>query len=376
MEVQETTKSSTELHPQWIKTIALSQVDRPIFVVNAAAVKQSISELRGGIGLPEETYSLSYYTKSGSPEVTRALPPEVSVTVSATDIVETVQRNPGRETALYIGTPNEIDIQRNLITTPGSSYLESQIGELSPEQRIQIRHIVWDGTLPDGYNGDIYTYLRELKPILPRAKFDFRVYPSLFSPKDPAIKQRHGHYRGLDFAKIERLRNLLNPMQHGGVNLYVGNPLTPELLASIGDFLQLPASSIEPEPWSGSQVVLKGKDGESLYFPMPERIAIGGFGGYGEKVPYEELRDFINQIKKHAYYTQVVLDLGTYVVERSSTVIFPKGTSASEIAHLIPDAQNDPSNLFLEKTKRGEPAVIRPVSYAPAMIAGIEVKVV
>lgn len=378
MKSQEIHSSSDHIHPEWIRTILLPKIDKPTFVVNQAAVKQSIKELREGIGLDQDTYKLSCFTKSGSQEVIQALPPEISVVASATDIVETVRRNPDRETALYIGTPNEVDIQRNLITTPSSPYLKSQIEALSPRQRHQIRRITWDGTLPANYPGDVRGYLNEIRSILPQAIFDFRVYPSLFNSKDLSTKQRHGHSRGLDLTTIDSLKNILNPMQQirGGINLYAGNPLTSELLASIRDFLQLPSVQEEAEPWSFPLISLKDKAGKDLYYPIPDRIVIGGFGGYGDKIPYDELRDFIGRIKNHAPYAEVVLELGTYVVERSSTVIFPRGTAIEEITNAIPDTHGDPKQLFMEQTKRGEPAVLSPVSYAPVMMQGIEIKVV
>ena len=204
---------------------------------------------------------------------------------------------------------------------------------------------------------------------LPIAVNNFRAGPIL-----KRSDQRHGHEPSLSLAEAMRFFQYRPPLYKGGISIYLGNPFTKEVAEAVAEYFKLPTIGISQDP------IPIDEDAEKAYgqkWPrdFPKKIFLGGFGGYGDVIPYDALQNLIRRIKAHSPFTEIVCDLGTYLVENSSVLLYPPGDTPEKIASQLPDVRNGMSKLVSTPLKDIGTVVLRPVSYAKSQL-GLPVQVV
>lgn len=328
-----------ETHPDygnhWATRIT-GDVDRLTLVVNPKKIQSAISTFQKRIGIP---VTIAYHTKAGAPEITQVIPPHVLLVTTAKDLATTAQTNPGNPLGLHLGRADAIDESRNFLSAPDPKKLNET---LDPDISTRVQELILDATVPQGYKRD--DYLNTLTDIFPNAHINLRVR----APVSP--QARHGHNRGLD---LQDAMTALKNYPESGLNFYRGNPITAEMVTDIGDIL----TSLQQQP---------AQHDENLLVDFsPARIFIGGFGGYGEDIPFDAIKKFLARTKQTYPNVQTILELGTYVVEGGAILLCPSGWTEQQLRDpaILPDASGS-QTLNAIRTDQGGLVVLRPVSYA------------
>jgi hypothetical protein len=349
------------LHPQWIKEKLTHPFDRMTMVVCRDLVPLSIERLVDNIGLAFDyensntgMYGISYFTKAGCPQITEFCQPGIDLVVSAGNIVEMIKKFPERRFRLYIGKPNEVDLQSGYLQVLTSEELTKISKQFTPEQCRQIDEVLFDGNPPEKYNGSFQDYFREMKshPLVQNRKVSFRINTQI-----ERNDLRHGQIPKLTFVLANEIKELLPPHCQGGYNVYSGNPITSQVADSLAELLNLPDLDKPLEPWYVPRIRIG--PGNEDYIGFPEQIYIGGFGGFGDKIPYEAIRNLILRVKNANKSTKVILELGTKLVEDTCVLVTPEKPENVELS----DVTNGMSDMLYFELPNIGTVIVRPVSY-------------
>lgn len=349
-------------HPKWIQDQITKPYDQMTMVVCKDLIPLSIERFTQQIGLggfnlndpKNNMYRISYFTKSGCPQIADYCPTALDFVVSAGNMVENVKKFPNRKFRLYIGKPNEVDAASGYLKVVTPAQLTDLMMQLTPTQCRQIEEILFDGNFPKEEFPDFATYFRKM-----RSQQLIQSRPACFRINTQIKRndQRHGQTPQLDFIQAAKINSLNAPHSQGGYNVYAGNPFTAELADELARSLNLPELNSD-EPWYVPRIKI-GK-GDEDYIGFPPKIYLGGFGGFGDKVPFDALTKLILRIKKASPTTEVILELGTKLVEDCSVLVSPR--KPSEIT--LNDVEQGMSDMIFTELPNIGTVILRPVSYA------------
>lgn len=369
------TSLNTLQHPSWIKEKLTHPYEEMTMVVCKDLVPLSITRLVDNIGLPFDynnpnvgMFGISYFTKAGCPQIAEYCQPGVDLVVSAGNVVETIKRFPDRQFRLFVGRPNEVDTQYGFIQVITPEELTDISQQLTPAQCEQINEILFDGNITEnGGYGNFQEYFQAMRvhPLIQGRKVSFRV-----NTRINRNNIRHGQTAQLDITTASQMQQSLPLNERGGFNVYAGNPFTSEFAHALTEKLDLPDLDTTLEP--GYTPRMKVGPGDEDYVAFPEKIYLGGFGGYGDEIPYEAIRNFILRVKKANNSTKVILELGTKLVEDSCVLVTPE--KPEEV--LLSDVESGGCDMIYEVLKDIGTIILRPVSYAYWQQRGLPVDVV
>lgn len=336
-------------------------------VVCGDRVSSSIAEFSQKVGLP---VGINYFTKAGYPEMIPFCPQMVGLVVSVGNVVEVAKQFPNRKLNLYIGEPNEVDKKFGYIKVITPSQLEQLLEQIPAQGLNTITDVTFDGKMPKEPETKYFKdYLRLIKFKLPLAVYNFRAGPILKRPD-----QRHGHDPLLTLDEAIQFWQYWPPLYKGGISIYLGNPFTKEVAEAVSEYFMLPPVEVNQGPVPIDADAYKAY-GQKWPKNFPKKIFLGGFGGYGDNIPFDELRKLIQRIQAHSPHTEITLDLGTYLVEQSSVLLCPPSDTPERLALKLPDVQQGMSKLVSVPLENIGRVVLRPVSYAKSQL-GLPVQVV
>jgi len=354
-------------HPDWIYERITEPVETMTMVVCGDRVSQSIEELMQIVGLP---VSVNYFTKAGCLEMIPFCPQSVGLVVSAGNVVEVAKQFPDRRLNLYIGKPNEIDKEFGYISVITPDQLGELLDQIPGQGLNMITDVTFDGKLPEEIGTELFEdYLRLISFKLPLAVNNFRAGPIL-----RRFDQRHGHDPSLTLDEAMQFFQLRPPLYNGGISIYLGNPFTKEVAEAVAEYFKLPPLGVNQKPVPIDENAERAY-GQKWPKDFPKKIFLGGFGGYGDSVPFDELRKLIQRILAYSPHTEITLDLGTYLVEQSCVLLCPPSDTLEKISSQLPDVKQGMSKLISVPLKNIGIAVLRPVSYAKSQL-GLPVQVV
>lgn len=345
--------------PDWISETKQPPVTELTMFTNRALVHRSISSLIDAIGLPynashpkDSAYEILFSAKAAPVGFLDAVDPRLPVSISIGRLNEVLTRYPVRKIEMYFGRPNKEDIELfqgygvTLIDIASAQELELIRQTFTSERLGNIETLLFDGTVPDAFDGGVEKYIQLVSDLLPNRFIDLKILTKV-APAGYS-NYRHGQARGVEYTVYQKIAHSSAHPERYGVNLYTYNPLDNMQIISFGKFLGLDRYDV------------KSAD-------IPKRIVIGGFGGRGDIVPFGAIRNFIKRVYEVSPDTSVILNIGTYLVEHSSVLVAPRTWSREKVNQSISDLNDNPQGLFGYFLTDVGYIIYRPVAYPPCM---------